>query len=108
MTEYIEREALIKSLEFVINDSTCPIHIAAYIEQIILQEPVVDVADVRHGYWYFVEYEYFSCSECGESYYNGCDTTAQAKEKLQNSDCYNYCPYCGAKMDEKGESDGTL
>ena len=41
-----------------------------------------------------------TCSKCGESYYTGYDCTPDAKEKLENGDCYNYCPHCGAKMDE--------
>lgn len=61
--------------------------------------PTADVVEVRHGYWYFIEYEYFCCSECGESYYNGCEYTAQAEECLRNGKHYNYCPHCGAKMD---------
>ena len=44
--EYIERGALMRSMEFVTNDTTCPIHIASYIDQIIAQEPAADVVEV--------------------------------------------------------------
>ena len=71
----------------------------ASVKRVLMQAPDADVVEVRHGYWYFIEYEYFCCSECGESYYNGCEYTAQAKECLRNGNHYNYCPHCGAKMD---------
>jgi hypothetical protein len=99
--EYIEREAVSKYANEV-KDNFAPLHklvIDALIYGINENIPKADVELVRHGKWYFTEYEYFSCSECGESYYNGCDTTAEAKERLKSGDYYNYCPFCGAKME---------
>lgn len=61
--------------------------------------PGVDVEEVRHGYWYIPEYEYLGCSECGEWYYTGANSTAEAKERLSDGECYPFCPHCGAKMD---------
>lgn len=61
--------------------------------------PTADVTEIRHGYWFFAEYEYFSCSECGESYFNGSDSTAETRERLAEGNYYPYCPHCGAKMD---------
>jgi hypothetical protein len=58
-----------------------------------------DVVEVRHGHWYIREYEFFTCSECGHDYWNGCDYTEQAKERLKNGEHPNFCPNCGAKMD---------
>lgn len=58
-----------------------------------------DVVEVRHGYWYIPEYEFLGCSECGEWYFTGADSTAEAKERLSNGECYPFCPHCGAKMD---------
>ena len=95
MSEYIEREALIKSLEFVTNDTTCPIHIAAEIDQIIAQEPAADVVEVVR------------CKECkqwrrnigfvdspnGHCFYHYIDTNGN-----------DFCSY-GEKMDGKGEGD---
>jgi hypothetical protein len=60
-----------------------------------------DVVEVKHGYWYFVEYEFFSCSECGNSYYNGCYSALEAESRLREGLCNNYCSHCGAKMDKK-------
>ena len=57
--------------------------------------PTADVAEVKHGEW-IKDAEDFTdgnsthkCSYCGGfiDYYNG------------GADEYNYCPYCGAKMD---------
>lgn len=66
---------------------------------ILDDEPAADVSEVKHAYWYFTEYEFFSCSECGESYFNGSDSTAETRERLAEGRYYPYCPHCGAKMD---------
>ena len=60
-----------------------------------------------HAHWVIIEYEYLNCSHCGESYYTGTESTEQAKEWLEKGYAYSYCPYCGAKMDEK-EKGGEL
>lgn len=66
----------------------------------IVDASTTDVREVRHGHWFFTDYDYFDCSECGESYYNGCDSSAEARKRLQTGqDVYDYCPYCGAIMD---------
>lgn len=50
------------------------------------------------GKWYLIEYEYLDCSNCGHQHYTGCESTAEAKEKLQNGEVPNYCSHCGAMM----------
>lgn len=50
------------------------------------------------AHWYIREYEYFTCSECGHDYYNGCDSTKEAKERLADGEYPNFCSYCGARM----------
>lgn len=60
---------------------------------------VEDAAAVVHGHWYMTEYEYFGCSVCGGTYYNGCETSSEARDILRNGDAYRFCPNCGAKMD---------
>ena len=78
----------------------------ALVVRVLDKQPTADVVEVRHGHWYIREYEFFTCSECGHDYYNGCDYTAQAKERLENGEHPNYCPNCGAKMDgERREDD---
>lgn len=49
--------------------------------------PKVDA--VKHGHWIAVnsDEEEYKCSECGDKEYYTC----------------NYCPNCGAKMDEEEE-----
>lgn len=48
-----------------------------------------DVAPVRHGQWINInEYPYEKCSICGETH-----DTVRCLD--------NYCPNCGAKMDEE-------
>ena len=50
------------------------------------------------GHWFILEYEYFTCSECGYYHPNGCDSTKEAKEKLTEGVYPKYCSECGAKM----------
>ena len=57
-------------------------------------------AEPKTGKWYIREYEYFTCSECGEDYWNSCDSTAQAEELLETGDYPNFCPNCGCRMGE--------
>ena len=63
-----------------------------------------DTKPVRLGKWLIDEYEYYDCSLCGESYYNGCNSHQEAEERLKyrQYDVYAYCPHCGAKMENGG------
>ena len=56
---------------------------------IIKKQDTVD--PVKHGHWIFVEdmVSYIKCSECG------------LHTQWLNTKRPNYCPNCGAKMDEK-------
>lgn len=56
-------------------------------------------ADRPTGEWWIREYEYFTCSECGYDYWNDCDCTEEAEERLRNGDYPNYCPNCGAEIE---------
>lgn len=60
-------------------------------ENIILQMPTVD--PVKHGHWKgkpIAGYSTVRCSECGDVF-------------MENNGKWNYCPDCGAKMDEVAE-----
>ncbi len=122
MPEYIEREALVKyfqeRFDWLRKASEKPVGGGKVIIDTELQTGAIiakefldkakaaktaDVEEVRHGEWYLIEYEYLTCNKCGHWYYTGCESTAEAKEKLHNGDTPNYCPNCGAKMDGKGE-----
>jgi hypothetical protein len=43
MSDYIKREELRKAMQSVTDDSTCPLHIAATIDQYITEAPAADV-----------------------------------------------------------------
>ena len=69
-----------------------------HLDQIISIIDSLPSAEPKTGYWYIREYEYFTCSECGEDYWNSCDSTAEAEELLETGDYPNFCPNCGAQM----------
>ena len=91
MAEYIEREALRKVMQMATDDPTCPMHIAATVDQYITEAPAADVELVRHGRWMDNE-DYMFCSCCGMQW-NYCDN---------DTEDFHYCPNCGAKMDLEG------
>ncbi len=105
MAEYIEREALHKSMSFNITDDPgCPLFVAATVHQTIDCEPAADVRPERYGHWVFGEFNGIGypvwCSECGERTKNVGDPKwwASCPE-------HKYCGRCGAKMDG-GEGSG--
>lgn len=51
------------------------------------------------GKWWIREYEFFTCSECGDDYWNGCDCTEEAEERLRNGDYPKFCSNCGVRME---------
>ena len=98
MPEYIEREELERSLNERLN-RLFKVHgrhdhyVQGFDDCVgrVEEFPAADVATVRHGRWLGSKHKIFSntydyvCSNCGCDY-------ALAK--------YNYCPSCGAKMQE--------
>jgi len=72
--------------------------LALQIEADLLNLPAVDAVDVRHGHWVTeeeaIEKDDYSlrdtCSVCGH-----CDWDCTESES------FNFCPNCGAKMDGK-------
>ena len=89
MIEYIERKALKEAFKSVTDDCTCPIHLAAEIDQILDQSPVADVAPVRLAKWEVVvgsdDKEHMVCTGC--------------RKQQDLTGVFAYCPNCGAKMD---------
>lgn len=66
---------------------------------IIQGQPTVDAEPVRHGHWidegYYADYtnvQAWHCSECN------CHVVGYS------NDLFDYCPGCGAKMDEGEEN----
>lgn len=102
MRRYIDADIAIKCMKKTFigaSDFAADIRVSAI--NAINQIPTADVQEVRHGKWFMVEYEYFTCSECSNSYYNGAYSSKEAKEMLANGNTYNYCPRCGARMDKE-------
>lgn len=65
-------------------------------QHIVDLAPTVDAEPVRHGKWVehhepytWMGYAYWTCSECNYG------------EENENGIRSNYCPVCGAKMDEE-------
>ena len=65
----------------------------------INEVPTVEATPVKHGHWIertdYVGDTYYDCSACGESW-----TTIEGDPWDNGMD---YCPQCGAKMDEVTE-----
>ena len=89
MAEYIDREALIAEYDRVHKGE------AGGARKLMVDAPAADVAEVRHGRWVKIQFAGepttfgYRCSEC-----------------ILTNDIYtSYCPWCGAKMDGKGEGE---
>ena len=99
MTEYIDREAVIKTLKAE-GDGEGVFSAAVYYTAalVVKQIPAADVAPVRRGRWVKMDMhkgmEQYKCSVCNQE----CFVPTCMGEPL-----YNYCPNCGAHMtDEEG------
>ena len=95
MSDLIGRNALLDAMPK--NDELLSVDV----RRIICESPIIDAVPVRHGWWetkvyttesdgWITEYREEVCSECGEGQIG----------------ISNYCPNCGAKMDE-GEQNAT-
>ena len=81
MKEYIDREEALLAIKQAFEKGERP---SLYIKSI----PAADVTPVRHGRWLCVDTDteqFFLCNRC------------KKKEYWES----NYCPDCGAKMDEE-------
>ena len=112
MTEYIEREAILREIErresLMVGDKLVSVDA---MKSFIKNRPAADVAPVRHGRWIFGKDLPYSwgqipknkyhlyCSECLEQAFN------RSEDNDPDFDVdTSYCPNCGAKMDG-GDSD---
>lgn len=63
--------------------------------------PTADVVEVKHGVWSLNTDDWFGdcykCSACGEEFI--------LNEGTPKDNGYNYCPHCGARMEESDEAD---
>lgn len=102
MKEYIERTEIKSALQPVTRDGSCPLHIAAAVDQVLDCTPAADVVEVRHGRWIGLEYDGYAdgdpvydlweCSECGEEV-RGEDVPVT----------HPWCHCCGARMGKEAE-----
>ena len=99
MAEYIDKTEIIKAI--VAEASHClvldkPAEARGYIgaKELIERRKAADVAEVRHGRWFFKYPNDWACSRCGE-WGLMIDNRGICKS--------SYCPNCGARMDKEDE-----
>ena len=94
MAEYIERESLLEDIQAAVENEGMGSMVAGALKRYVKRVTAADVAPVRHGRW--IEHEKYTfgvmydCSICGNRI-------------LDTGHSWNYCPNCGAKMDEVSE-----
>lgn len=91
---YIDEDDVVNALT---NNQT---YSATVIRSILDRIPAVDVEPVRHGHWIIKPIDKMSkyrcaCSACGWSI--NCDSWRDPFDLDETE----YCPHCGAKMDEE-------
>ena len=90
MTEYIERAALKRELApYEENDFSQQMDV---ILAIVDAQPAADVAPVRHGRWEV---------EVGMNFFK--ERNCPVCKKRIESNFWNYCPNCGARMGKEDE-----
>ena len=91
MSDYIKREEVYDQLDRWARDLNNPqVYQRDDARCVIDGIPSADVAPVRHGRWVVIDAEEprrYGCSEC----------------KRLSWHMENYCPNCGARMDEDGD-----
>ena len=97
MAEYIEREAISEEIRKYYYKNPPNFSYGEGFDRgldraqrAILDAPAADVTPVRHGRWIASHDEFCSCSICKYPFYAGWNQA-------------NYCPNCGARMEEESE-----
>ena len=100
MADYIDKEvalALVKP--DAPEDEKAAVTIATakkLVRSIIQRAPAADVAPVVHGRWIYIgKYGEYECSVC-----HGIDTDCSDYYSSHVVTEQDYCPHCGARMDE--------
>ena len=96
-----DREKVVKELEFCLNVGECTVceyskgrmfttcrHIIEDAEELLKEQKA------KNGYWINPTSQDCHCSECGEQ---------PVHEPGESVPLYDFCPYCGAKMEVKWE-----
>ena len=90
MPRYIDADLILPEMESKLDMQE--LYLPAHFQEFIVDEiPTADVVPVRHGYWVKEKRDvliHWHCSACKECYF------------LEEPNA-EYCPHCGAKMDEE-------
>ena len=93
MAEYIKRESVLAKIDEFVKQNIAhgfPVDVfdIEMMKKMVEKLPAADVARAGHGQWVYG----CQCSVCGDRHgpYNS-----------RHRPYYNYCPNCGAKMDEE-------
>ena len=70
-----------------------------YLSDRLKKAPTIEAKPVVHGRWIGSNVTY--CSHCERSYMDVADA-----DSWESSDIPDFCPYCGAQMDEKENDNG--
>lgn len=113
MAEYIEREAAIKAAEHAWNEWNLAMaaadgnreinlvykrqELCKAVASVFASAPAADVAPVVHGQWK-ASGALLECQNCGEIYSRLGGNAGKS---------WNYCPNCGAMIDESMPKDGA-
>lgn len=103
MSEYIERSKVAEILDAVYENGWMAKHsVEAYLNtarKVLEILPGADVAEVKHGHWQYTDAlpHWVCCSECHKKFLPNMDWIGRYDIPT------NYCPHCGAKMDEEDE-----
>ena len=100
--EYIEREALLCMVQPDDPGDEMAVITIATVKKLIRSLahccPAADVAEVRHGRWICINKRYgeYECSVC-----HGMDSNCSDYYGIHAVTEQEFCPSCGAKMDEE-------
>ena len=81
--QYVLLDDLAVHLESLAKDTTCPIHIAAEIDQILESVEPANVEEIIEGVWVYYSTTMMECSAC---------------QRHVPRHRYKRCPHCGAHM----------
>lgn len=77
--------------------------LGSFVKEMLANCPTVDAESVRHGYWIENHYEFYVLDENYKPVLlNGIGYKCNVCNK-DNEKTTDYCPNCGAKMDEVSE-----
>ena len=93
---YVSVKELEEAMKFVTEDTTCPLHIAATIDQTIALLPDAAVEEVKHGEW--IESDRYICNSDGKPVSKIGTVYVCSKCGREEPRIEPYCN-CGAKMD---------